>query len=67
MNRPDTNHVEEFCRPGQGAHCCRYLVMDRSGWLCVKHHQDARSVIEYRVASGTMTAIGDNCAGLREQ
>lgn len=65
IGRPDDEHARTICKPGSAA-TCRYLAMDAAGWACVKHHA-AATVINARVAAGTMNARGDNCPGLTEQ
>lgn len=62
MSIPD-EHVRSVCRLGQGADCCRYLVMG-DGFQCVKLVPSAQATIDQRVAAGAFTAQGDNCEGL---
>ena len=56
-------YMKEICKIGQGAHCCRYLICGSKGFECAKLHQDLMAALDMRVASGTMTARGDNCEG----
>jgi hypothetical protein len=52
------------CRIGQGAACCRYLVMGPGGWDCAKPHGQTRAMLDKRVAAGQLSARGDNCEGV---
>lgn len=54
-------HIKEVCRIGQGAACCRYLIMSDSGWECWKIDKALRQSIDNRVQN--MIAKGDNCEG----
>jgi len=65
-NRPDADHVAEFCRPGYGKNTCRYIASDSDGWICVKHMPSVASVINMRIITDSMRAQGDNCPGLKE-
>ena len=56
------NHLREVCRIGQGASCCRYLMMGAQGWECAKGGS-LQVTLDERVAASSMTARGDNCAG----
>ena len=57
-------HLVGVCKVGQGAECCRYLMVGGlEGVECVKRHTFLKSIIDSRVASGEMTARGDNCDG----
>lgn len=63
--RPDAERIISHCRPDAGRDACRYfLATAKRPPRCLKHHRDARIVIDFRVAKGTMAACGDNCAGL---
>ena len=56
-------YFKTVCRLGEGAACCRYLVVGETGPECVKLDPDHRAVIDERVADGLVTARGDNCEG----
>lgn len=56
--------VKNVCKIGQGASCCRYLVVGNAGLECAKCAPTLKSQLDGRVAMGLFTAIGDNCAGL---
>jgi hypothetical protein len=64
MSQPITDeHLNQVCKIGQGATCCRYLTMaPHLGWSCEKHGVHKRT-LDQRVALGTMIARGDNCEG----
>jgi len=56
------DYVKNTCRIGQGISCCRYLVMGPGGFECVKK-TSLKATLDFRVASGTITAQADNCEG----
>lgn len=58
----DRERLTDVCKLGEGSTCCRYVVM-AAGWVCAKN-TELRPTIEGRIADGSMTAQGDNCAGL---
>lgn len=61
----DDKKLEEICKLGQGADCCRYLMVDGSGSGigCAKNDPNYKSVIDERVKSGKFVARADNCEG----
>lgn len=56
-----TEHVKSVCRIGQGAQCCRYLLMGQNGFECGKQDEVMRRTIDARVIG--FTAKSDNCEG----
>ena len=58
-----SSHVEEICKVGQGAACCRFLVGGAEGLRCAKLYPELAEQIERRHAVGAMIARGDNCPG----
>jgi hypothetical protein len=67
MDIPE-EYVVETCKRGQGAECCRYLLVgwneDTKGteWQCGKH-TPLRSYLDGKVNNNTMNSKGDNCPG----
>jgi hypothetical protein len=59
-----TDRLKEICKLGQGAECCRYLVIDQVGIHCAKFDVRLSDQIHARIARGLMTAVGDNCPGI---
>lgn len=59
-------YAKLICKIGQGEFCCRYLAMSGNGWSCEKHGSMAAH-LDMRVAKGTITARGDNCAGRKSR
>ena len=55
-------YVAEICKIGQGISCCRFLVVGPKGFECVKFTEH-RHLLDFRAATGTMTAQSDNCDG----
>ena len=56
-------HVTEVCKPGQGALCCRYLILGPEGFECAKEGEFSE-YFDRCVEAGTMVAQGDNCDGV---
>lgn len=54
-------HVEQVCKPGQGAATCAFLGLHK-GWCCAKGSW-VEGMVRDRLAKGTMNAKGDNCQG----
>jgi len=55
--------AKRVCQVGQGAACCRYLLLAaHDGWRCGKL-TDFKAYFDRRVTEGTITAQGDNCPG----
>ena len=53
--------LQDICKIGQGADCCRYVLCGPSGFECCKLTKSKES-IDNNI--DTMTAKGDNCKGL---
>lgn len=53
--------VEEYCKPGQGADTCSWLVMASEGWRCFCLHKSALPSVLRRRKDGTMVAMRDGC------
>jgi hypothetical protein len=58
----DDQHVKSVCKMGQGAACCRYLIMSVGGFECAKLTA-LKAHLDARVAKEDMRARGDNCPG----
>jgi hypothetical protein len=56
-------HVNNICKMGQKAECCRYLTIGANGFSCAKL-TELKPTIDDRVASKQFTAKGDNCPGV---
>ena len=56
------DQIKNVCKIGQGADCCRYLVMGINGFECMKGTSLAE-ILDMRVLTNTITAKGDNCDG----
>lgn len=57
-------YTKTVCKIGQGAECCRYLLMGPSGWECGKGDPRAVDTIDRKVAEGSFISLGDNCEGM---
>lgn len=58
---PVSTIIKETCKIGQGADCCRYLIMGCTGFECAKLEHGLKVTIDARVES--MSAQADNCEG----
>jgi len=58
-----TDYAKAVCKIGQGAACCRYLVMSKNGWSCEKNNPEGAAMINARVAADRFISRGDNCEG----
>lgn len=61
---PLPKHVVNVCRIGQGAKCCKYLVMGSSGFECMKIDKRNKLIIEQQWGATQHVAQGDNCGGI---
>ena len=58
------NQIKTVCKIGQGADCCKYLVMSPNGFECSKFKPEDKAVIDKAWESGHHVAQGDNCGGM---
>ena len=58
-------YLNEVCKIGQGADCCRYIASGKDGIVCLKL-TDLKETVDKRVKDGLFTATGDNCEGEKE-
>jgi hypothetical protein len=63
INDKITATVNNTCKIGQGAACCKYLVMGANGFECMKVDPVSKLIIDTNWAKHPHTAQGDNCAG----
>ncbi len=55
--------IEEVCKIGQGADCCKYLVMGGKGFECMRINLANKKVVDDNWAIHDHVAQGDNCQG----
>ena len=55
-------YVENVCKIGKGANCCKYLVCGSKGLECAKISPENKEVID-KVWGPDKVAQGDNCIG----
>ncbi len=60
-NIPDW--IKDVCKIGQGAECCKYLVMGGNGFECMKFNRLNKAVIDASWSEFDHVAQGDNCPG----
>jgi len=53
--------LDKPCRMGQGAKCCKYMVVDGARGICCAKGSELQANIDNTT---TMVARGDNCRGL---
>lgn len=58
-------YVKTVCKFGQGASCCKYLVMGKDGFKCMKSSPVNKEHID-SVWNETKISQGDNCEGREE-
>lgn len=61
-----TDQVKNVCYIGQGAKCCKYLVMGSNGFECMKANPAEKKVIDTNWAIHEHVAQGDNCSGVKD-
>lgn len=61
-----TDYIKNTCKIGQGADCCRFILVSRKGFECGKFGS-AKGELDRKVAMGLFTAKGDNCDGYTEE
>ena len=54
-------YMNEVCKLGQGADCCRYITVGADGLSCAKDDPGIKASIDRQVVQ--MRAKGDNCDG----
>jgi len=65
IDKAANNHVNNICKMGQGADCCKYLVMGKA-WECMRVDLTNKKVIDDNWAVTPHVAQGDNCNGYRK-
>jgi hypothetical protein len=55
-------HITTVCKMGQGAECCKYLVMGQKGFECAKIKPSTKATID-NAWNDSKSAQGDNCDG----
>ncbi len=55
--------IEHTCKIGQGADCCKYLVIGGDGWECCKVTPENKALIDRNWETTEHVAQGDNCEG----
>ena len=61
---PELNKIiQDVCKIGQGAECCKYLVVGARGFECMKINQANKEMIDKNWAVTHHVAQGDNCEG----
>lgn len=56
-------YIDSTCKIGQGADCCRYLMVGFGGFECGKDDPRAKRTIDARCEADTFKSLGDNCEG----
>lgn len=61
-----TDHVQNVCKIGQGAACCKYLVMGTKGFECLKVTEWGKDLIDDNWVKTVHVSQGDNCDGVKD-
>lgn len=57
------DNIKNVCKIGQGAACCKYLVVGHDGFECMKIDLKSKNVIDINWQQNEHVAQGDNCDG----
>jgi hypothetical protein len=57
------NHLKKFCKIGQGVECCRYVMVGKNGFECLKNIPKAKKLIDEQIKNRSDFPKGDNCNG----
>lgn len=55
-------HINDVCKIGQGANCCKYLLAGGDGFMCGKL-TEWKEIVDKNWATTPHVAQGDNCEG----
>lgn len=58
--------IKDVCKIGQGAACCKYLLLGAKGFECGKINEEWRKVVDDNW-NPRKTAQGDNCEGKTQE
>lgn len=58
-----SNNILNVCKIGQGADCCKYLLMGSEGFECGKIDKEMKKTIDENWAKNAHVAQSDNCEG----
>ena len=56
-------HIQNVCKIGQGAECCKYLLAGQEGFICGKITEGWKAVVDDNWAKNAHVSQGDNCEG----
>jgi len=61
VKKIDKDWLDEICKMGHGAACCKYIVVDGArGICCAKSNESLKATLDSQTH---MVARGDNCDG----
>lgn len=63
LDQTAKKHVSDVCKMGQGAECCKYLVMGTKGFECMRVNPANKKVIDSDWEVTPHVSQGDNCKG----
>ena len=66
LNLYNMTVINNICKIGQGAACCKYLLLDSAGFHCAKEVVGLKALVD-KNWNETKTAQGDNCDGLTRE
>lgn len=66
MKFKTNEYIQQICKPGQGAACCKYLIGNPNGSMeCAKVTSSLKSTIDAKYLRESQVAQGDNCGGVK--
>lgn len=63
MDTEKKDIIKSVCKIGQGAACCKYLVVGSDGFECMKTDIANKGIIDRAWERDPHIAQGDNCTG----
>ena len=66
MSTGPSDYIMNVCKIGQGAECCKYLLLDPKGFSCAKPDPNWKRIVDENWATNEHVAQGDNCMGQKE-
>lgn len=57
------DYIRNVCKIGQGAECCKYLLLASTGFECAKVNPLDKTTVDKVWATTEHVAQGDNCEG----
>lgn len=62
----EITYIRNVCKIGQGAYCCKYIVVGGKGFECMKVSDENKEIVDEAWRTNEHVAQGDNCPGKEE-